>query len=46
MDNNNMNTIKFINEKQVLINNKTILNKIFYVKEYDVFYKINGEYYA
>lgn len=42
MDNNYMNTIKFLPHNQILLNNKVLLNRINYTKDSEKFYTINN----
>jgi hypothetical protein len=41
-----MNTIKFLPNNQVLLNNKILLNKINYTKKYNKYYTIKDNNYA
>ena len=41
-----MNTIKFLPNNQVLLNNKILLNKIKYTKKYNKYYTIKDNNYA
>ena len=41
-----MNTIKFLPNNQILLNNKTLLNKIHYTKKYNKYYTIKNNNYA
>ena len=41
-----MNTIKFLPNDQILLNNKILLNKIKYTKEYSSYYTIKNNNYA
>ena len=41
-----MNTIKFLPNDQILLNNKILLNKIKYTKEHKKYYTIKDNNYA
>ena len=41
-----MNTIKFLPNNQILLNNKILLNKINYTKKHKIFYTIKNNNYA
>ena len=41
-----MNTIKFLPNNNILLNNKTLLTKINYTKEFNKYYTINNKNYV